>query len=733
MLPCRQQKKECEIMFSITQEYPLEEIQYGAPFGNGLLGGLLGGGGRVLNLTLGCANLWDHRGGMVWREGQSFRRIREYLEKKDMDSLKAMFKSKVEGNVHRPCLIPLGRIEITLPENCELLRNVVELESGVVHVFYREGSTEKSMDFWADMSAEYAFFCKHHCPGLCCILKSSFELFRNAKSRGGVAVIHDSLEECSYEKPDFFREGPVQAFCQKMPADPSFGVVLTVEKDGFSSGFYRGEESAAKLAGKVLPSGEKILAETKAWWKKYWERVPAVATGDEELDGIYYSGSYKYGIMTNPAGAVPGLQGPWIEDNHLPPWEGDYHFNINAQMCLSPGYKAGLFDHVKPMLDMVLSWKKVLRHNAECFAEIRDGYMLPHAVDDRCMCMGGFWTGSMDHGCAAWVSMLMFDYCDYTGDRDYLRNEVFDFMKGVMRVFQEMMEYKEDGTLTLPVSVSPEYRGSRIDAWGANSSFQLGAIHRLARNLIKSAEILGETLDPFWQEVIEKLPLCSLYGEAEKQEIALWDGTPLEESHRHHSHLGGICPFDVIDPQEEQWGRIIKNTQYRWVLKGMGDWVGWCMVWASQLRTRMGHAETAIRYLKLWKLFCNNPGGGSMHDPVCDGLSEYCNRGQIMQMDGAMGAVTAIQDLMAYSCNEVLYFFGGVSPRAKEASFRGMALPSSLRADGFFRNGKTEKIVLTASRPVTVRVRAAGVKGEFTRSMAEGECWTLDFTKEIAV
>ena len=165
-------------MFSILQEYPLEEIQYGAPFGNGLLGGLLWGGGRVLNLTLGCANLWDHRGGMVWREGQSFRRIREYLEKKDMDSLKAMFASKVEGNVHRPCLIPLGRIEITLPENCELLRNVVEIESGVVHVFYREGSTEHSMDFWADMSAGSAFFCKHHCPGLRCTLKSSFELFR---------------------------------------------------------------------------------------------------------------------------------------------------------------------------------------------------------------------------------------------------------------------------------------------------------------------------------------------------------------------------------------------------------------------------------------------------------------------------------------------------------------------------------------------------------------------------
>ena len=719
-------------MVTLTQEYPLEEIQYGAPFGSGLLGGLLWGEGRTLNLTMGCASLWDHRGGMVWRQGQDFRTIRMYLENKNMDSLKELFASKVEGNVHRPSLIPLGRIEITLPENCELLRNEVDTEHGIVRVIYRKGNEEKSMDFWADMSGKSGFFCKHDEPGICYTLKNSFELFRNMRNPKAM-LFHDSLEECSYEKPDVFCSGNVQAFCQKMPADPSFGVLLRTYENGFAAGYYRGEASAEALAQHSLPDGEVIRQETLAWWSRYWNRVPRITTGDSELDAIYYTGCYKYGIMTNPAGAVPGLQGPWIEDNHLPLWEGDYHFNINAQMCLSPGYKAGLFDHVKPMLDMVLSWKKILRHNAECFAQIPDGYMLPHAVDDRGMCMGGFWAGSMDHGCAAWVAMLMFDYCDYSGDLEYLRNEVFDFMKGVMRVFQAMMECKEDGTLSLPVSVSPEYRGSRIDAWGANSSFQLGAIHRLARNLIRSAELLKEKCDPFWQEVVEKLPICSLYGEGEAQEIGLWDGLPLEESHRHHSHLGGICPFDVIDPLDAAWKKIMENTKERWVLKGMGDWVGWCIVWASQLRTRMGNAETAIRYLKFWKLFCNNPGGGSMHDPECEGLSVYCNRGQVMQMDGAMGAVTAVQDLFAYSCNGVLHFFRGISPRTKQASFQNMALPASLRADGIFCNGKTEKIVLTATHDVSVRVQAAGWEGEFTKDLKAGEIWTLDFSKSLFV
>ena len=62
-----------------------------------------------------------------------------------------------------------------------------------------------------------------------------------------------------------------------------------------------------------------------------------------------------------------------------------------------------------------------------------------------------------------------------------------------------------------------------------------------------------------------------------------------------------------------------------------------------------------------------------------------------------------------------------------------MALPSSLRADGIFRNGKTEKIVLTATHDVSVRVQAAGREGEFTKDLKAGEIWTLDFSKSLSV
>ena len=73
-----------------------------------------------------------------------------------------------------------------------------------------------------------------------------------------------------------------------------------------------------------------------------------------------------------------------------------------------------------------------------------DGYMLPHAVDDQCVCMGGFWTGTIDHACSAWIAQMMYTYYKYTGDAAFLKEICYPFMKGVMRVFEAMLESRKN-------------------------------------------------------------------------------------------------------------------------------------------------------------------------------------------------------------------------------------------------------------------------------------------------
>ena len=38
-----------------------------------------------------------------------------------------------------------------------------------------------------------------------------------------------------------------------------------------------------------------------------------------------------------------------------------------------------------------------------------------------------------------------------------------------------------------------------------------------------------------------------------KKMIALWEGCDLDESHRHHSHLAGLYPFDSFDASDDKF------------------------------------------------------------------------------------------------------------------------------------------------------------------------------------
>ena len=706
-------------MLVVKRNFPLDSIHSGAMLGNGRTGVTLWGSGNRLHVTVGCADLWDHRGGMEWTPQQNFQAVRVALEAGDRDRICQIFSSNRPGPVKRPSLIPAGRISITLPKDAMLLRYEQVLENGLTRIVYSLNGKEKKLLFHADMSMHDVLVCDGLTDDTALTLLPAWDLCKGDYARFELCE-HNTLAERGFPAPlkMTFRKGA--GFIQPMPADPSFALFYRRDRHGFSLGFRRGVSDLPGEAEK-LQGFAAVRNHARKWWNRYWQDIPSVSCGDPDMDEIYWHGLYKYGIMTNPDGVVPGLQGPWLEDDRLPPWQGDYHFNINVQMCHMPGFKAGKFANLRRLFDLVLSWKEKLRSNARCFAGIENGYMLPHAVDDRGVCMGSFWSGTIDHACAAWIAMMMFDYCDYTGDIEYLRTQVYDFMLGVLHVYETMLETGPDGVPALPVSVSPEYRGSEIDAWGRNASFQLAAVHRLVRNLIRAAELLGSKPEKHWLEIERKLPQASIC----RGEIAIWDGLLLEESHRHHSHLAGICPFDIYDPLSEEWKTIIDPTLERWVKRGMGEWDGWCMSWAAQIHTRLGNGDMARLLLKIWKDYFTTPGGGSLHDGLYKGFTIYSAfRSEIMQMDGCMGAVNAIQDQFLFSREGILRVFFGIPHRLRDIGFSGMYAPGGLRIGGRIGNDGTIRLTAGASRNVRLRIQTRTSR-VFECAMKAGESLDL--------
>jgi alpha-L-fucosidase 2 len=73
---------------------------------------------------------------------------------------------------------------------------------------------------------------------------------------------------------------------------------------------------------------------------------------DPELEAQFFQFG-RYLLISSSRGSLPAnLQGLW-NNSLTPPWNSDYHTNINIQMNYWPAEPANLSEHAKPFFDFV--------------------------------------------------------------------------------------------------------------------------------------------------------------------------------------------------------------------------------------------------------------------------------------------------------------------------------------------------------------------------------------------
>ena len=662
----------------VEWEFPrLGSCHEGMAFSDGVTGVLVWGGGDEIRLTIGRADLWDHRGGYEWTAAQSYTNIVAAVESGDTERLMALFKKETpKGQPRNPYMLPLGRVVLKIP-GATLTRGELDPFTGTAWIdFATAAGATNRVEIAMAKSGGGVFAMK---------FPKGVDYSAKTVPATDFPVYDEKLKPLGFEKARVFdTQDGFGGLRWKLPADE--GVWLSwCAKDGAVA--VKTGRGVDKEFGEVHPF-DAVAAASRAHWTKFWADGARVKVPDAQIQRIFDYGMYRFGAMTDPDGVPAGLQGPWLEDDRLVPWNGDYHFNINVQECYSPAYRGGHFAHLKPLFKMVLSWRPRLRENARRFVGIEDGYTLPHSVDDRGVCIGGFWTGTIDHGSTAWVAAMMMRYYRYSRDLDFLRDSAYDFMKGAMNVYLAMM-VEDGGRLALPLGPSPEWGGSHAKgSVGRNPSFQLAAAHRLARDLVEAAAALGEKPDPRWLDVMKRLPRYNegpfgfrLFGEQE-----------LTESHRHHSHMAGLFPFDVVDLADPSAKSAVDRTYAKWREKGTSYWTGWCVPWAAVLELHVGNADGAVARLRAWEDHFCDAGHGSHHNSVRDGFTKWTGGESVMQMDGQCAATAAVLEMMAHEVNGKVEFFRGCPDSWREVSFENLALSDGTRVSATRVDGKIVQV-----------------------------------------
>jgi hypothetical protein len=313
------------------------------------------------------------------------------------------------------------------------------------------------------------------------------------------------------------------------------------------------------------------------------------------------------------------------------------------------------------------------------------------------------------------MAQLAWQHYRYSMDETILRDIAWPLLNGTFNGYWAMLEeIEENGVkrLSLPVSVSPEYNGSQMNAWGRDASFQLAAIHGTATLLQKAAKLLNCPEDARWADIGKRLPMYTLADvqpNGSGGRIALWQGQDLAESHRHHSHLSSIYPFCTIDPLSDERRHIVANSLSHWTNKGAGMWTGWCIPWASILCSRCNLPDAAVTWLQWWKSNYTNTGHGTLHDAAFGGCAAW-NQGalstpdfkrqpgfkEVMQMDAGMGAVNAILELLVQTRPDAIYVLPGLPTHWRDLTFDGIRTEGAFLIGGTVRDGALCEVRITS-------------------------------------
>ena len=691
-------------------DFPLPRTHTGVLMGNGTQGLMVWGGGRQLNITLGRAGFWDHRGGNDFSARTNFNEVKRLLQQGDEVGLRKAFDMDDSKDyvVHRPHQVGGGRMEILLPEGWMLSHAFLNLQQGrlTIHTIHSDGKID-SLILWQSAYTEHAFlefpptFSK----------TSAFSLVPSW------AHTRETLEKIGVSPPTELK-GPIQsgiAFEQSLPEDLPLGIGARMHGNRLVIATYLGKNALHQVAKAVALDNSAILRPpTVQYWREYHQQTPSLQLPDPKIQELFDYGLYKQAITTSPQGLAAGLQGPFLEEYQLPPWSSDFHFNVNIEMIYWPALATNRTSHLVPLWRMFREWLPSMQATGEKFFGRPGALMIPHAVDDRLQVVGSFWTGTIDHACTAWMAQLAWLDFRYSQDTAILRELAWPLLHGAFEGYWAMIEPVTDAdgknAFRLPVSVSPEFKGARMDAWGANASFQLAACHLVARCLQQAARVMGRQADPRWQEIQDKLPLYSVfkgprtleYPESESSRIALWDGMDLVESHRHHSHLAGIYPFAIIDSRDTTHKAIISNSLWHLTHKGAGAWSGWCVPWAATLFARNNNADAAVAWLHYFADHYTNEGRGTLHNARHTGLSviadqpweKVTNRPnrEIMQLDGGFGAVSAVLEILVQNRYDGIHLLPDRPLGWERFSFERIGAEGAFQISAWVEEGKIQKI-----------------------------------------
>ncbi|MDR3328487.1 MAG: glycoside hydrolase family 95 protein [Prevotellaceae bacterium] len=427
---------------------------------------------------------------------------------------------------------------------------------------------------------------------------------------------------------------------------------------------------------------------------------------DNGLVELYFQyGRYLLISSTRVGLLPPNLQGLWA-NSVRPPWNSDYHLNINAQMNHWHAEATQLAELHEPLIALTEGLVEPGRRTAKTFYNA-DGWVA-HMMTNvwRFSSPGEHPSWGATNTGGAWLCAHLWEHYDYNRDLQYLRR-IYPVLRGSAEFFLSMLVPEpQHGWLVTAPTTSPENSfylpGTRQSASiCAGSTMDNQLVRELFGNVVAAGAMLGvdAELCRRLKEAMTRLPPNRIGADGRLMEW-LEEYEETDVHHRHVSHLYGLYPGSQITLS----GTPDLASAARKTLEARGDGgTGWSRAWKINFWARLGdgnHAYTLLRNLL-------KPTSNSGMD-YSDGGGTYPNlfcAHPPFQIDGNFGGCAGIAEMFAQSHAGVIVLLPALPDVMPDGSFDGMRVRGGGEVAATWAGGRLTSATLKATADGTFRLR----------------------------